>query len=420
VPAVRIVYHVSGSFVDMLPDKIGELGIQNEIHLVLEMSPRLWSINALGLPIASETPALVECRRWLLSLLPSALHGSLSRLASVHAAVFPAALGPESPRIAAACARLVRRIHPDVVHLDGETFRSLLWLPLAGAPLVLSIHEPWLPRGAGQAEVRLAMRLLRTRASVLIVHSKEARRELMRMAHPHATPILVAPFGSISSFPEFLPLGARLEGQVRSVLFAGRLTPRKGVDTFVSAARVAATKVREVNFVVRGMPVRGVVPPESQRLPGECSLVVDGSRQPPGILALAFRDAEFVVTPYRDARQSGVILTAFGFEKPVIATRVGGLVEQVRDGKTGVLVPPGEPELLAQAMVELLNDREKQARMSLSIRRDNQKRLSWRRFGLATQDAYRLAGREPRGRAAATGAGPVDTLAEYGRADGRP
>jgi glycosyltransferase involved in cell wall biosynthesis len=61
-----------------------------------------------------------------------------------------------------------------------------------------------------------------------------------------------------------------------------------------------------------------------------------------------------VVCPYVDATQSGVVLTAFAFEKPVVATRVGGLPEYVQDGQTGLLIPPRDPVALAQALIQVL------------------------------------------------------------------
>jgi glycosyltransferase involved in cell wall biosynthesis len=375
----------------MLPDKLRQLSMENELHLVLEVSPRLWSTNALGLPVPAPSPGVVECREWLLSNLPTAVRDDFSRVATVHAAVFPASLRASSLSVARSCAGLARAVSPDVIHLDGETFRSLLWLPFARAPWVYCIHEPWLPSGAGQPEVRLAMVLLRATARVLVVHSDEAFRELVKTRWRRSRPIVVAPFGSILSFPCFSSPRADIEGEGRSVLFAGRLTPRKGVDTYVEAARLAAERLTDVRFEVRGMPVRGLVPPESDDLAGRCRLAVDGSRQSPGELASAFRRAELIVAPYRDARQSGIVLTAFGFRKPVVATRVGGLVEQVRDRVTGVLVPVERPDLLADAIVELLDHPERLAAMSEAIGEENEGRLSWRPFGRALQTAYATA-----------------------------
>jgi glycosyltransferase involved in cell wall biosynthesis len=63
-----------------------------------------------------------------------------------------------------------------------------------------------------------------------------------------------------------------------------------------------------------------------------------------------FSRADAVVLPYRSASGSGVIPMAYHYDKPVIATRVGGLVDAIRDGRTGILVDPTSPRALAEAI----------------------------------------------------------------------
>jgi len=64
-----------------------------------------------------------------------------------------------------------------------------------------------------------------------------------------------------------------------------------------------------------------------------------------------FSQTDVVVLPYRSATQSGIIQLAFGFNKPVITTDVGGLAEVVHHGETGLVVPPNDSVLLAQAII---------------------------------------------------------------------
>jgi glycosyltransferase involved in cell wall biosynthesis len=68
-------------------------------------------------------------------------------------------------------------------------------------------------------------------------------------------------------------------------------------------------------------------------------------------VAVYFAAADVVVLPYLEASQSGIVPIAYSFNTPVISTRVGGLPEAVIDGETGLLVDPGSPEQLADAVV---------------------------------------------------------------------
>src|SRR5690606_16971449 len=68
-----------------------------------------------------------------------------------------------------------------------------------------------------------------------------------------------------------------------------------------------------------------------------------------------FRSSDLVVKPYIQATQSGVVPVAYQFGVPVIASRVGGLAEVIRDGETGYLVPPGDPDALADKILLYLS-----------------------------------------------------------------
>jgi len=64
-----------------------------------------------------------------------------------------------------------------------------------------------------------------------------------------------------------------------------------------------------------------------------------------------FKAADVVVLPYRSATQSGVTHVAYALGVPVIITDVGGLGETVEAERTGLVVPPGDPSALADAVV---------------------------------------------------------------------
>jgi glycosyltransferase involved in cell wall biosynthesis len=67
--------------------------------------------------------------------------------------------------------------------------------------------------------------------------------------------------------------------------------------------------------------------------------------------------ADVLVQPYRSATQSGILNVAYGFGKPVIVTRVGGLEEFVEHGKTGFIVEPESPQAIAHAVKEFFERR---------------------------------------------------------------
>ena len=69
-----------------------------------------------------------------------------------------------------------------------------------------------------------------------------------------------------------------------------------------------------------------------------------------------FCASDLVVLPYVSATQSGIVQIAYHYDRPVVATRVGGLLEVIIDGKTGYLVEPRDSDTLAAAVVRFFQD----------------------------------------------------------------
>lgn len=84
-----------------------------------------------------------------------------------------------------------------------------------------------------------------------------------------------------------------------------------------------------------------------------------------------------VVTPYIDASQSGIVPVAYAFSKPVVATNVGALPEQVEDGVTGLLVPPAQPGKLAEALMKIVDDPALAQRMGAAGYRKSHTDMAW-------------------------------------------
>ena len=84
-------------------------------------------------------------------------------------------------------------------------------------------------------------------------------------------------------------------------------------------------------------------------------------------------------------------LEAMAHGVPVVASAVGGLLDLVADGETGVLVPPGDVPALRTALERLLGDPELRRRMGDAARTRARERFSWEHFGQLTLEAYEQA-----------------------------
>jgi len=120
-------------------------------------------------------------------------------------------------------------------------------------------------------------------------------------------------------------------------------------------------------------------------------VVLDFRYVPNEEIPVLFTAADAVVLPYRTATQSAVAALAFAFDRPVVATRAGGLAELVEDGATGALAPAADPASLAEAIDRVLADPRDWSAAIAGVRR----RLSWDRYVGLIEEAARAA-RRPR------------------------
>jgi glycosyltransferase involved in cell wall biosynthesis len=113
-----------------------------------------------------------------------------------------------------------------------------------------------------------------------------------------------------------------------------------------------------------------------------------------------FSASDVVCLPYRQASQSGVLLTAYQFARPVVVTRVGGLPESVEEGRNGFVVTPADPALLADALARLLADPGQKERFGHRSFELAQGSLSWTHVADMTVALYSETVALPRAAAA--------------------
>ncbi len=101
-----------------------------------------------------------------------------------------------------------------------------------------------------------------------------------------------------------------------------------------------------------------------------------------------FRRADLVVLPHREVDQSGVLNVALAFGKPIVMSAIGGFEEVAQDTGAGRLVPPEDPDALAAALRELLDDPEARDRLAAAARAAAEGPYSWDEVARLTLDLY--------------------------------
>lgn len=388
---MRVVYYIRPNGLDYNFSQVMALSRLADVHLVLEVSPDHRGRSKFG-PLPSNLPPGVHRDGWqyFSGWLPASLEERLRQAASFHLAVHSSrrAFSPGAVFLAARASALIRALRPDVVHFD-ETWTRAAWIfpQLGRIPIVANVHDMEEHAGYPKSRIQTVRRLAWRWVDHLIFYSRYCQSLYQARPEMPRRPSTVVHFGALTIFRAWEV--SSLATEPHTVLFFGRLAAYKGVDGLLAAAPQIAARVPGVRFVIAGSPVPGYVMPELPDLPNGSQFEVRDYYIPNELLCELFQRATVVVLPYESATQSAVIPTAFAFGKPVVATTVGGLPEVIQDGVTGRLVPPGDPQALAHATIELLNAPRLRLQMAEAIRRQHQEELSWERHAQRFMDVYR-------------------------------
>jgi len=262
---------------------------------------------------------------------------------------------------------LLRRRRIDAVVTVGTGGDKMFWGRLAGrlagVPVICSaLHSTGLPD-----HVELLNRLLAPWTDAFIAVAEPHGRYLAAREGCPAKKICVIPNGvDVARFHPRWPdpalqqrLGLTGETPVAGIVAA--LRPEKNHELFLRAAALVREKAPQARFLIVGDgPQRAKLETLAEELALADAVRFLGTRRDmPEVLALM---DVLVLTSHMEANPL-CILEAMACEKPVVATRVGSVSETVLDGRTGLLVPPGDAAAIAERTMELLSDRDRAAAM---------------------------------------------------------
>jgi glycosyltransferase involved in cell wall biosynthesis len=259
------------------------------------------------------------------------------------------------PTLLAGFVRAARRVDADLLHAhwlpagwvaerSGKPYVVQVW----GTDVELARRAPWLAR-----------RVL-SKARLVIAASNDLADRARALG---AREVRVIPSGVE------LPERVGIEADPAEVLYAGRLSPEKGVLELLEATE-------GLNLVVAGDgPLR-------DRIPSASGFVSHDE------LEQLYARAAVVACPSRREGFGVVCLEAMAHGRPVVATRVGGLLDLVVDGETGIVVPPRDPAALRSALERLLADPDLRRKLGSAGRDRARTHFSWERVTDATLAAY--------------------------------
>ena len=285
------------------------------------------------------------------------------------------------------CAREILAGKPDLVIFQwwhpyfAPCYRSLL-RKLKGVKTLFICHNVF-PHERFPLDRALTKMVLK-RGDFFITHSKTDAADLRSIRKDAAICEAVHPtydafqFHNLTQKQARQKLGLGEQGQV--LLFFGFVREYKGLKHLIAALPEITQRLPGAHLLIVGdfgKDKQEYLDLIAQNKVEQFLSIYDGYI-PDQEVEQYFAASDLVVLPYESATQSGIVQIAYGFERPVVATNVGGLPDVVLHEKTGYLVPPKDSKALADAVVRFFEE-QKAEDFAQNIRKEAA-RYSWDRM----------------------------------------
>jgi len=244
----------------------------------------------------------------------------------------------------------------DVVHSQGWEIPQIglpavLCLRLTRTPLVQTEHGTFDRTSSFLRTRRLVRQLTARLTDRTIVHTQADLALMAPLLGVRAVVIPHGEYGGLASTGGSVDRGAAraalgLAPEVPATLMFGQLRTDKGLGDLVEAV----ARVPSLHLLIGGQDIGGLaeVRDRLEALEGR-AIVREGFLEMRDAAEL-FAAADTVALPYRQASQSGVLLLAYGFARPVVIYPIGGMVESVIDGQTGWICAAADVDALTAAL----------------------------------------------------------------------
>ena len=357
-----VIYYTSTHFLDISIELINILKTHVQLHVLIEITPKSKNANIINVGSLPKNKTFVDPKELLSADDYQHLAPYFLGLKSINFVVHPksSGLSLHALKTSLAFKKYFDKLKAEVIHFDSFSLRTVGLLPYLWRfkKILLSVHDPVLHSGENNLKNFLP-RLLSFNFPVkkcFIFYSKFSQ-SIFETHYPknnHSKISLkMQPYSYYSNFGESNPAGKK------HILFFGRISLYKGIDILLAAIPAFLKQNKNEVFIIAGKNSGGYHFNQDILKQFPNNIIILDKYIPNEELGSLIRDSKFVVCPYLDATQSGVLMTSYAFNTPVVASSVGAFPEYIEDNKFGMLVKNNNPEELAQKMCEALGSHEK-------------------------------------------------------------
>lgn len=267
------------------------------------------------------------------------------------------------------------RNKPDIFHFDWPLsihFEKLLRIWPLGCKKILTVHDPIPHSGKNNDKIEHERKVSFKWADSYILLNKVQGKEFSLRYNISESKISYSHLGAYNTIFHVTPNPSGVSSPY--ILFFGLISPYKGLEYLLEAMVKVHTRCPDLKLVVAG---GGEIYFDAEQYLNVDYIEWRHRYIDVPELAGLLKDCEFTVCPYKDATQSGVVQTAFSMNVPVVVTNVGALPNAVTDGITGIIVPSGNVQSLADSIVRLHHEPKMLKEMRKNIMQKWLPNMSW-------------------------------------------
>ena len=274
----------------------------------------------------------------------------------------------------------------DVIHLTWPANVYEFIIYMLKRKIILTVHDPFPHTGLDTRIVRLRRKVAFRCVPHFIILNKAQREKFLSFYHLPSSAVIDSRL-SCYTYLNMVEQDMTTVPEQKYILFAGKISKYKGVEYLLEAMKKVHDTFPDIKLVVAGSGKYHFDISEYAALP---YIDIRNRFIPDEELVALMNKTQFMVCPYTDATQSGVIMSSFTFGTPVIATRVGGLPEMLGNGKYGMLVKEKDTDALYLGICSLLSDEEQLADYRKEIAKDytSDGYLSWKTIAEELRESY--------------------------------
>lgn len=260
----------------------------------------------------------------------------------------------------------IKEISTNFIHFDDISVRLItfaFFLSFFNAKLIMNVHDPIQHSGERNLKNLFANNIFYGKVSKFVTFSKYSKSVFLQKhgGKHNCVSLSLKPYKFYTNY---------LKSDVKEpiyISFIGRVSEYKGIDIFLDSIAILNTKYTDVKYIIAGAPYNNTIGNKLVNKYKFKNVKFILNHLSNFEVCEIIQQSKIIICPYRDATQSGVVMTSLALHTPIIVSNQGGLPEYVQNNITGMIADI-DAESFAKAIETVIIDPLKYRQISENIK----------------------------------------------------